>query len=223
MRGFAFLSVDKRGVGESDGTYELPDGGHDNLPHMTRRAGDVHAALAALGAREDIDAERIGLVGASQAGWVIPLAARHGGLAFTITLSGGATNLSIENVYSDWAKESDSGPELPEIGSVLERVRRYRPRDPDFREHFAAMDVPGLWLYGGKDRSNPSQLCKELIEDVAREHGRDFTVVLFPDGNHGLMQCRWGGAAERGGLRGMVPGLYSTIHDWLEKQGLGSS
>ncbi len=48
-----------------------------------------------------------------------------------------------------------------------------------------------------KDRSNPSQLCVEVLEAVKSEHDKDFSIALFPDGNHPLMQSRVGGRAPR--------------------------
>jgi hypothetical protein len=221
QKGFALLAVDKRGVGESDGTYELPDGGHDNLPHMQRRSGDVRAAVEALRDHPEIDADNIGLAGASQAGWVIPMATAKGGIAFSIILSGGATNLSLENSFSEWARESETGASIPAIDEVLTELRKLKPRDPDFRKYFSAMDCPSLWLYGARDRSNPSQLCIELIEGIAAEEDKDFTICSFPEGNHSLMKCRFGGSAEYGALDRFVPGLHDSIADWLRTKKIG--
>lgn len=52
-------------------------------------AGDVVAAFDHPQARSDIDGARIGLLGVTQAGWIMPLAAiRAKGLAFLISISG---------------------------------------------------------------------------------------------------------------------------------------
>ena len=52
-------------------------------------AGDVAAAFLYLKTRRDIDAADIGLMGISQAGWIMPLAAnREAGIAFLISISG---------------------------------------------------------------------------------------------------------------------------------------
>lgn len=220
-RGFAMLAVDKRGVGESEGTYELPNGGHDNVPHMRRRSGKVRAAVAALGAHDDIKARAVGLCGASQAGWVIPQACVGNEVAFAITLSGGATHLSIENVFSEMAQEMDADASSLPFDEFYRRTRNHRPRGPDFRPYFAAMSCPGLWLYGLKDRSNPSPLCIELIEEVASEHAKDFTVVSYPSVNHSLLVCNFGGAREAGALGTRAPGMFGTVAEWLAKQGFG--
>ena len=217
-KGFAFLAVDKRGTGESEGRYALNDGTHDNYSHMRRRALDVRAAVEALQARPDVIDGGVGLMGGSQAGWVQPMAAAGGDVAFTITLSGGATQLNLEGRFSRWADEGGSGGDS--IAELIERLRRVEPGGHDFRDDFRAQTAPGLWLYGGLDRSNPSRLCIEMIEEIARENGNDFSVRLFPEGNHALWAARTGGAAEYGTLERLVPGLVSTIDDWLQAQDL---
>ena len=220
-RGFATLAVDKRGVGESDGAYELPGGGRDNRPHMARRAGDVRRAVSALMDHGAIDADQVGLCGVSQAGWVIPQACGTGDVKFAITLSGGATRLSYENVYSTLADEMDADGASLSFEELIERTRAHEASDPDFRPHFASMQCPGLWLYGLKDRSNPSPLCIELIESVAAEHDKDFTIVSFPDANHSLLQCTIGGAQEARAMGTRAPGMFQSVASWLERRGFG--
>ena len=74
--GFAVLRYDKRGVGESGGVYEGvgPINGERVLALL---ADDMAAGVSFLGTRPEIDPRRIGLMGVSQAGWIIPLAARR--------------------------------------------------------------------------------------------------------------------------------------------------
>jgi hypothetical protein len=88
--GFATLAYDKRGSGQSTGSWTTASF-DDNVR-------DAQAAIARL--REDprIDRTRIGVWGVSQAGWFIPaLAVRTPGLAFAIVLTGGgATPKEVE-------------------------------------------------------------------------------------------------------------------------------
>jgi uncharacterized protein len=80
-RGMAVLGYDKRGVGESTGDW--------NIASFEDLAGDVVAAFEYLKTRSDIDREHIGVLGISQAGWIMPLAAvRAKDLAFLISISG---------------------------------------------------------------------------------------------------------------------------------------
>jgi hypothetical protein len=55
---------------------------------------------------------------------------------------------------------------------------------------------------------------------VAASEGRDFTIAFWPDGNHGLLSARIGGAAESPALDHLVTGLHATIEEWLRSQGL---
>ena len=64
--GIATLVFDKRGTGESEGEY---------TQNFHVLAGDVVAAVAALRERPEIDPSRLHLHGASQGGWIAPLAA----------------------------------------------------------------------------------------------------------------------------------------------------
>jgi uncharacterized protein len=79
--GVAVLGYDKRGVGGSTGDWRTAS--FDEL------AGDVVAAFEYLKTRSDVDRAQIGLLGWSQAGWVMPLAAvRAKDMAFLISISG---------------------------------------------------------------------------------------------------------------------------------------
>jgi uncharacterized protein len=79
--GIAVLGYDKRGVGRSTGDW--------NAASFDDLAGDVVAAFDYLKTSADIDSSQIGLLGWSQAGWVMPLAAvRAKDLAFLISISG---------------------------------------------------------------------------------------------------------------------------------------
>jgi pimeloyl-ACP methyl ester carboxylesterase len=80
-RGIAVLGYDKRGVGGSTGDW--------NVASFDDLAGDVLAAFEYLKTRSDIDRSAVGLLGISQAGWIMPLAAtRAKDLAFLISVSG---------------------------------------------------------------------------------------------------------------------------------------
>lgn len=214
--GYAALAYDKRGVGASGGSYAMPDGSTFGIEFLARRSRDVLEAVRALRRRPEIDPNRVGLFGISQAGWVIPKAARSPEVAFTVIFSGGATQLSLEDKHSRWSGETFATGGT--VDEVIARLREERPGDPSFRADFENQSCPGLWLYGFKDRSNPSQLCAELIEDVAATHDKDFTVVRFPNGNHALFEARRGGYDEYGALERFVPGLHRIIIDWLNEK-----
>jgi uncharacterized protein len=79
--GISVLAYDKRGVGASTGDW--------NTASLDDLAGDVVAGFEFLKTHSDIDAAQIGLLGWSQAGWIMPLAAiRAKDIAFLISVSG---------------------------------------------------------------------------------------------------------------------------------------
>src|SRR6267142_6615271 len=81
-RGFAALSFDKRGVGDSGGKYE-------ETPDFDVAAGDGLAAVQLLRGRPDIDSTRVGVWGVSQGGWLaLLMAAKSPRVAFVINVSG---------------------------------------------------------------------------------------------------------------------------------------
>ena len=95
-QGIAVFSYDKRGVGESEGQCCPGDQGHFNL-----LSADASGAINALLSRTDIDPSRIGLIGASQAGWIVPLtAARTDHVAFTAMVDAPAVSYGLEGAYS---------------------------------------------------------------------------------------------------------------------------
>lgn len=79
-RGIAVLRYDKRGVGESTGSYATAT--------LTDFAADAEAALRFLRARPGIAADRIGLVGHSEGGAVAPmLALRDPSVRFVVLMA----------------------------------------------------------------------------------------------------------------------------------------
>jgi hypothetical protein len=89
QRGFAVLRYDKRGVGKSTGTYSGVSTANSEQM-LADLSGDMAAGVRFLQAQPDIDRSRIGLMGASQAGWIIPLAAKETNVVFMILASGRA-------------------------------------------------------------------------------------------------------------------------------------
>ncbi len=80
-RGIAVLRYDKRGVGESGGTYATAT--------TADFADDAEAGLAYLETRAEVDRRKIGLIGHSEGGMIAPLlAARNSSVAFIVMLAG---------------------------------------------------------------------------------------------------------------------------------------
>src|SRR6185503_7813205 len=99
--GIGVLAYDKRGVGASQGEY--PQGGGADFGSVLQLLGhDAAAAFEKLRHSAGVDPSRLGFFGASQAGWIIPLAAEQldPKPRFQIILSGAAVSTGIEAYYS---------------------------------------------------------------------------------------------------------------------------
>jgi dipeptidyl aminopeptidase/acylaminoacyl peptidase len=198
-RRFAVFAFDKRGVGESDGRccpleFEL-------------LADDVIAAVDALRSRDDIDDDRIGLLGLSQGGWIIPVAAtKSDDVSFAVVLSGSAVSVGEERLYSDLTGDVGCTPSNPRA-LVSKLLREAKPSEFDPRPYLARLDIPVLWLYGANDMSQPVEKDLTVLRPLQRD-GKEFDIVVFPDTDHGLQQC--GGGS-------FVPELQSTLHGWLSE------
>lgn len=178
--GIAVLAYDKRGVGESEGACcPGDDGAFDAI------ATDAAAAVDLLRFREDIDHSHIGLLGVSQAGWVIPIVAdRSPDVAFTVIFSGSAVSIGEEILYSELTGEDDSTPPDHSPEEIAARLEEAGPSGFDPRPFLRRYRVPGLWIYGGLDQSQPTAQDVEVLEAIAAEEDRDFTVEVFPQVGH---------------------------------------
>jgi len=180
--GVAFLSYDKRGVGESDGVCCPGDYGHFNL-----LAADAVGAVNTLRAMPEIDPRHVGLLGASQAGWIVPLAAiRSRSVAFTALADAPAVSQGEELLYSLLTGEEGSGGGVLSRHAISYRLKRAGPSGYDPRPALAQMSVPGIWAYGGADKSIPADECVSVVRGL-KAQGKDFTVVVFPGAGHGLL------------------------------------
>ncbi len=119
--GVASLSFDKRGSGDSGGSW-MTASIHD-------LAGDAVAALDHLKSRKEIDSDRIGFWGVSQAGWVAPVAAAgRKDIAFMILVSGGGASPRMSEIFSygnEFDKAGLSGSERARALNVLNRYFDY--------------------------------------------------------------------------------------------------
>lgn len=182
--GVAVLSWDKRGVGASTGRCCPGDRGHFDL-----LAADVDGALNGLRAHRDVDRRRIGITGASQAGWIVPLAAarfRHP-IAFTALVDAPAVSYDEVNLYSELTGEEGGMPSGLSPAKIERRLDEAGPSGFDPRPYLARMTSPGLWLYGGKDLSQPTDRSVAVLEQLTRSRARKFTARIFPQANHGLL------------------------------------
>ena len=193
-RGFAALRYDKRGVGESTGAYSMV--GIANSDRMIADlAGDMAAGVAHLRSLPDMNGKRIGLMGPSQAGWIIPVAARLARPQFMVIVVGPTVTVGEEIYFSRFA-EGTTTP-LAELSGVLKTFKGPHGFDP--RPVLEELTTPGLWLLGGADRSIPTPDTIAIL-DALIARGRPFSKVIFPDADHSMRGAN----------------LWPEIDRWLE-------
>jgi dienelactone hydrolase len=208
LRGVATLTYDKRGVGESGGTYVSR--GNASQQNLERLARDALAGLRYLQGRPEIDPARIGMQGNSQAGWIIPLAAAQSpDVAFMILWSGPGVTQGVSDLY-DRLAESMSRADL------TARLRATTPTGFDPIPYLERTAAPGLWAFGAEDKTVPVLESLANLEQVKAAGRKDFTLHVFPGGDHFLFDSARG----NGDLRtapGYVPGLFDLTLTWLEE------
>jgi dienelactone hydrolase len=180
------LRYDKRGVGESTGVYTNV-GRDDSERVMPLLAADMAAGVRFLQTLPEIDRQRIGLFGNSQAGWIIPQAAAAIDVRFFIIFAGPTVSVGQEMYYSDFSENSDRP--FDELSKILAGFKGPHGFDPV--PTLRRLNTPGLWLLGGMDRSIPTRECVEILERLKAD-GRPFTLRLYPTGTHSLVDAHTG-------------------------------
>jgi dipeptidyl aminopeptidase/acylaminoacyl peptidase len=200
--GIAVFSYDKRGVAESGGDCCTSPGNYNLV------AADADGAVLAVRSHPDVDPNKVGFYGASEAGWVVPLAnARLSKpVAFTALVDGPAVTTGEEKVWSDAAGEGDEAP-LTEArkAEATQRLEEAGPSGFDPAPYIEQLSTPGLWLYGGGDKSIPTDRSVEILTRLKRA-GKDFTIVVFPGAGHGLVDNV-----------PTAPEAPATLVNWIER------
>jgi uncharacterized protein len=200
--GIAVFSYDKRGVGESEGECCTSPGKYNLV------AADADGAVLSMRSRSDIDAKRVGFYGVSEAGWVVPLANSRlqEPVALTALVSGPAVTTGEEKVWSDNAGEGEPGPLTAEKkAEATQAVEEAGPSGFDPASYIEKMQTPGLWLFGGGDKSIPTDRSVAILKHM-KAQGKDFTVIVFPGADHGLVDTV-----------PTAPEAPTTLVKWIEK------
>jgi uncharacterized protein len=146
--GFASLAWDKPGCGGSDGDWRDQS--------LQDRADEALAAVACLAAQEGVDPARITLLGASQGGWVGPLAAsRSPEVAAVISLSGAGVSPYRQEAYRVEHMLRAAGAPEDQIADALaffhhraERFRRGDDLEAILADQLAHRDAPWYPVLG---------------------------------------------------------------------------
>lgn len=183
--GIAVLTYDKRGVGESGGIYVGPSVGTNNIDitNLTLLSHDANAAVNTFRTYLKDKKTPIGLVGFSQAGWIIPIAASKNAQIEFMVLFSCPTITTLEQLrFQFYTNGNNTFWENHTESDAREHIKN----DPD-RYKFVATDpkisldtllIPGLWLFGEKDIQIPVKLCMEQL-NILKAKGKPFEYTLF--------------------------------------------
>ena len=209
-RGMTVLGYDKRGVGESTGDW--------NTASFDDLAGDVVAAFEYLKTRRDIDHAQIGVLGISQAGWVMPLAAlRAKDLAFLISISGAgvpAAETTIDQARNEMTMTGTPPQMVNEIVGLLTLQYEFARTGKGWDE-YAATRAKMVARMGGAPKTIPGTPDDPYWQFIRRLYFHDPgptlrqlqtpTLALWGELDNNILaeknQAAWDAALRAGGNR----------------------
>ncbi|KDE40831.1 hypothetical protein ADINL_0480 [Nitrincola lacisaponensis] len=157
--GFAIFSWNKPGVGGSSGQWLLQS--------MEDRQSEVLAAIEHVKARYGFQAGQIGIVGFSQAGWVVPKIAKNNQDVCFLIGAGFALNWMEQSWYLTNTRMQLQGSSSAEVDSAYQRYldeQVFFSQSPNYHDY--------LSRFGDKR----SAISRERFQFIALNHQADATT-----------------------------------------------
>jgi len=235
---FAVLLVNKRGMGASEGNYVNNS--------IQGRADDIWAAVESIQEHPQIDAGNIGLVGHSQGGWVVSLAAaEHPEIAFFISLAGPTMSMrenALDNYYhfgkcqgldgEELAASIEKRSEMVDLSIWIGEKTNFgffgfdaRNMSYDPREALQSVQSPGLFVYAeNDDQVTPAPNIDRLNAIFGNAVPEHIQYVVIDDASHAFRlvtdPCNsWVNPEEQV----QSDQLTEVLHSWLAEQGYYTS
>lgn len=188
--GIAVLTYDKRGVGESDGVYVGPTVGTNNIDttNLNLLSQDANAAVNTFRTYLKDIKTPIGLVGFSQAGWIIPITAEKNPQIKFMVLFSCPTITTLEQLRFQFHtngnnKYWENNTEATAREHIKNDADRYQFTATDPKISLNTLSIPGLWLFGEKDIQIPVKMCIEQLNTL-KAQGKPFEYTLFSKLGH---------------------------------------
>lgn len=188
QNGIMVLTYDKRGVGESGGVYAGPEVGTNNISveNLNLLAKDASSAVNVIyNKQKDLP---IGLIGASQAGWIIPIVANINPLVEFMVLFSCPTITTLEQLrfqfYTNGRTDFwDNHTEEDALEHIKNDPDKYQFKATDPKDELKNITIPGLWIFGEKDIQIPVKMCIEHLNALKLKN-KPFEYILFPSLGH---------------------------------------
>lgn len=236
--GYASLSLNKRGINGSEGNWL--DQSIDD------RVEEARQALAWARTQPMIDPERIGVWGASQAGWVIPRLAGQESLAFSILVSP-AINWLTQGEYHTRKQMAKGGSSEAEINKQVEyeqQIIELLKKDASYAEYVKVAHKGNVmseerWSFVSKNFladathdlhhfNSPVLLLLggedihvdvRETEQVYRKIVEPFllTVAVFPKAEHSMLSTKTADSDLRAWLIGLFAPRRITVGGYMEQ------
>jgi pimeloyl-ACP methyl ester carboxylesterase len=162
---------------------------------LRRLAADAAAMFDEFAADSGVDTTRVGFFGASQAGWIIPLAAEltRTRPRFHVILSGPAVSTGVEQYYSDLTGDGTREPQVADRAEIERLVLAFNG-SPGFDPApvLSASRTPTLWLLGDHDESGPTFASVRVLDTIRATGNDGHTIIRYPNANHALRDVATG-------------------------------
>lgn len=248
--GYASLSLDKRGIGGSEGNWL--DQSIDD------RVVEAQQAIAWAKQQPMIDGSRVGVWGASQAGWVIPKLADKEQLAFSILVSPAINWLKQGeyNTRSQMAKDGHTQQEIEvqvKYDNQIKDILKHQGSYEEYTKHIRKDEEPmsrERWNFVSKNfNSDATESLRHFkspvllllgeddvnvdIQDTERVYRKEIDpsyllhVKTFQHTEHSMLPTSIAGSEWKMGLRFLfaprsitTEGYMAAIEEFLTNKGL---
>ncbi len=191
--GLAVIVYDKRGVGQSDGTYVGPEVGTNNVSrkNLSLLADDATSAMRSLQRQKVTQGTPKGYLGISQAGWIIPIAALKSRQTRFIVLWSGAVETTHEDVLFERLASDDPAFWDHHSHAEVRAAMKQRTDELDWsnydpRDALTKLKIPGFWLFGARDRNMYVDLSIDRLSEIIAGGHPNFGYRVYPNYDHHL-------------------------------------
>lgn len=190
--GVAVLGFDKRGTGASTGRFEPFDVARSPI-QFQQQASDLAYAVRWLAQQPGIDTTRLGLMGGSQAGWTMPLAAAGEPLVrFIVAGCGVPLPSGVEAVHERYLNSlrpwPGSRPSVRQVHEADAHAMDYKGETGfDPRPTLEQLTIPVLWIFGLYDHVIPTNLSIDRIGEYQNAGKKNFDIHVLPFADHNFV------------------------------------